>query len=251
MLLNLELTMESGQPPEFVWAREGGGGKYSRYLNGKKIYVWQEKGKLLATPGFERYAENFLRAEDDLNEIYKKISTDAVMRRAIEKYRGLRITRSGPWETLVCFICSINSNIPRIRKNVQSLMKNGEVISPEEMARGDLRACRLGYRCDYLQETARLVSSSFDLEKIGRMDYESAREALMELPGVGPKVADCVLLFGYGFLEAFPVDVWIARAMEKYYHKKTQKEIREFARERWGKYAGYAQQYLFCHARGL
>ncbi|MEW6329265.1 MAG: DNA glycosylase [Candidatus Micrarchaeota archaeon] len=250
MLLNLHLTMSSGQPPEFVWTLAKGE-RYFRYLNGKKIYIWQQNGKLLCTRGFEKYAENLLRAEDDLSAIYRMISTDAVMGRALEKYRGLRLTRSDPWETLVCFICSINSNIPRIRKNVQSLMRDGEILSPEEMARGDLSACRLGYRCEYLQETARLVSSSFDLEKIGRMDYEDAREALMELPGVGPKVAECVLLFGYGFLEAFPVDVWIARAMEKYYRRKTQKEIREFARERWGEYAGYAQQYLFCYARGV
>ncbi len=244
MLLDLRLTMESGQPPQFLWKREGS--KYFRYINEKKCYLWQDK-ELHHTPGYDGYINEFLRAQDDLEEIYGKIATDPVMKRAVEKYRGLRITKNDPWETLVSFVCSINNNIPRICKNVQSLMHKGRILSPEELLSRDLEACRLGFRARFLKEIAEMMPS-YDLTKIGRMDYEDAKAILMEFPGVGDKVSECILLFGYGFLEAFPVDVWIARAMERYYGVSG-KNAREYARKRWGPLAGYAQQYLYCHIR--
>lgn len=246
MILNLRLTMESGQPPKFIWSREGS--KYFRYVGGEKCYIWYDNN-LRCTKGFEEYVLNLLRAGDDLNKIYEKISTDAAIKRAIKNYHGLRVTLSDPWETLVSFICSINNNIPRIRKNVQSLMKDGRVLTPEEMLRADLSRCSLGFREKFLKETAGLMYS-YDLGKIGKLDYETAKKTLMELPGVGAKVADCVLLYGYGFLQAFPVDVWIQRAMEKYYRKKKPAEIRKFAGERWGSCAGYANTYLYAAVRG-
>ncbi len=245
MLLNLQLTMESGQPPHFVWCREGN--RYYRYLRGKRIEIWMEGEKLHCTEGFENYVREFLRLDDDLEAIYKKISTDEAMRRAIKKYRGLRLTRSDPWETLVCFLCSINNSIPRIRKNVQSLMKRGRIPGAEKISRCDLKRCRLGFREKFIKETARLAKS-YDFKAIETLDYETAREKLMTLPGVGPKVADCVLLFGFGFLEAFPTDVWIERAMKHYYGVE-KREVRQFAARRWSQYAGYAQQYLYCLAR--
>ncbi|MFH1773891.1 MAG: DNA glycosylase [Methanobacteriota archaeon] len=247
MIINLKLTMESGQPPNFIWSKDGD--KYFRYIGGEKCYIWEDNG-LRCTEGFEDYVLKLLRGSDDLNAVYKKISTDAVTKQAIKKYSGLRVTLSDPWETLVCFICSVNNNIPRIRRNVQSLMREGRVLTPEEILRADLSRCCLGFREKFLRETAELALS-YDLEKIGKTDYKTAKQVLMELPGVGAKVADCALLYGYGVLQAFPIDVWIQRAMEKYYRKKKPAEIRKFAEERWGSCAGYANTYLYAAVRGI
>ncbi len=246
MELNLEITMESGQPPHFLWNCENG--RFWRIVGGERRELWQEDGKLKWSEGFGEEAKHLLRSGDNLERICKAIGTDAVMRRAISRHRGLRITKNAPWETIVCFICSINNNIPRIRKMVQSLMVDGEVMPPEVMFAADLGGKKLGYRDKFLKATAE-AAMSYDLSRVGRMEYENAKEALIEFEGVGPKVADCVLLFGYGFLEAFPVDVWIAREMKRGYGLEGERAIREFAKKRWGKFAGYAQQYLYCSAR--
>jgi N-glycosylase/DNA lyase len=191
-----------------------------------------------------------LRTEDELETIYTEICTDDTLRKAIETYRGLRITKNDPWETLVSFVCSINNNIPRICRNVQSLTHGGRILSPEEIMGADLKECKLGFREDFLNRIAEMMPS-YDLDKIGRMSYEDAKDTLMEFPGVGDKVSDCVLLFGYGFLEAFPLDVWMRRAMRKYYGINKPREIKAYASKKWGPYAGYAQQYLYCAIRGL
>lgn len=243
MLLNLKLTMGSGQPPEFLWDREED--RYSRVIGGTRCQLWQVTG-LHVTRGFEDYAYRMLRIQDDLEDIYRHIGKDEHISRAIEKYKGLRITKNDPWETLVCFICSINSNIPSIRRNVQSLMHNGRVMSPEEIAKLDLKKYSLGFRGKYLKQTAKLVAQNgLELSR----NYHHAHAELQELPGVGPKVADCVLLFGFGHLQAFPVDVWIQRAVEKLYGVK--KNVREWAHDYFGDYAGYANQYLYLQARGV
>jgi len=241
--------MESGQPPQFIWTKVEKDGRaiYSRLVKGKKLELWVQDGKLMHTHGFEKYVHDFLRMDDDLVEICERISTDKKIKNAIGRCSGLRLTKSEPWETLVCFVCSINNNIPRIRKMVQSLMKDGEVMTPREMLATDLSTLKLGYRQKYLEGCAKLASEG-KLAKIGEIhEYEKAKEALMEFPGVGPKVADCVLLFGFGFTEAFPVDVWMMRAM-KGYGAKNEKHARELAKK-WGKHAGYAQQYLFHSTR--
>lgn len=247
MELSLRRTMESGQPPNFIWNFDGK--RYSRKVNAENLELWQDgTGKLHFTEGFDGYIHDFLRLDDDLIEIYSQIATDETMRAAISSCRGLRVTKSDPWETLVCFVCSINNNIPRIRKMVQSLMHEGEVMRPDEMLSEDLSGKRLGYREKYLRGCAEKVMG-YELEKINSMGYGEAFLALQEFPGVGPKVADCVLLFGYGFMEAFPVDVWIARQMRELYCAKNAKEARVIANKKWGAYAGYAQQFLFHAAR--
>ena len=244
--INLKLTMESGQPPEFLWNREGG--RYWRELHGKRCYLWQREGELFYEGCSSSYVREFLRLEDDLEEVYAVIAEDEVMARAVERFRGLRITKNDPWETLVAFICSINNNIPRIRRNVQCLLRAGRIPPPEELARAELSDARLGFRERYLKETATTVAG-MDFEEIGELSYAEAKQELMKLQGVGEKVADCVLLFGFGCLEAFPVDVWIARAMRAYYGIESVKDMRRFARERWHPYEGYAQQYLYMLVR--
>ena len=241
--------MESGQPPHFLWT--GDGSHYWRELSGKKIELKQTGGDATFGKPHERHASELLRAGDDLQEIYEAIATDGVMRRAIGKYAGMRLTKNDAWETTVAFLCSQNSNIKRIRQNVRGMLgKDGKVMAAEQMAKADLRKLNLGYREPYLKGTAAMVASGeFDLAGVKRLSYEDGREELQLLPGVGPKVADCILLYGFGKLEAFPNDVWIGRAMAKWYGAKTPRAVGEFAQKRWGALAGYAQQYLFSLAR--
>ncbi len=246
--------MESGQPPHFLWSRaDAQGNAYSRKIGGKEIVVEQKAGGLRFDKRYASHVNALLRAGDDLGKIAGQINTDAVMARALARFAGMRLTKNGEWETLVSYLCSQNSNIARIRANVQALCRNGSVIAPEEMAQmpsSELAKINLGYREGYLRESAKMVGSGeFDLMGLHKLDYGEAADELQKLPGVGPKVADCVLLYGFGKLSAFPHDVWIGRAMGKWYGVRTQKQVREFASQRWGPLAGYAQQYLFMLAR--
>ncbi len=251
MLINLSLTMESGQTPEFVWNKNGN--RYSRLVGGRLCEIWDDGG-LKFTPGFKGFVTDFLRSRDNLGRIYKKINTDKAIDEAVNRYRGLRITKNDPWETTVSFICSANNNTKRIRKNVQSLMAGGAIMTPAEILKSDISRARLGFREKFLKKTSRMVIGGHSLGEVGKMKYDEAIAHLTQLHGVGDKVANCILLFGYGFLESFPIDTWIRRTMIDNYFggKKTNDaRIRSLAQDKWGKYAGYANQYLFCYARGL
>jgi len=248
--------MESGQPPHFLWNRGDEEGRhYWRRLGEEKISIRQNAaGEMQASPGHAKHASKLLRAGDDLEKIYSTIAAeDAVMARAIEKFRGMRLTKSGEWETLVSFLCSQNSNMARIRNNVQMLLRDGSVLAPEEILQlppMQLKKINLGYREQYLLASAAMVAGGeFDLPGLHGLSCEDARAELQRLPGVGPKVADCVLLYGFGRLEAFPNDVWVGRAMQKWYGVATPRQVKEFAERKWGVLAGYAQQYLFMLAR--
>ncbi len=242
-MINLHLTMESGQPVEFLWKCSNG--VYERLLNGRVARIWQS-GDDVEFEGIDRrYVSWLLRLEDNLDEIYEVISTHKVMREAIEQFKGLRITRNDLWETIVSFIISINNNIPRIKKSVQILLDSSGKM-PTNFSEEVLRRAKIGFRERYLLRSAEMYSQGF-LSGIEKLGYEEARERLMQLPGVGCKVAECILLFALDRLEAFPVDVWISRAMKHYFG--VEKNILEFAREHWHPYEGYAQQYLYMKIR--
>ncbi len=245
MLLNLRLTMESGQPPEFLWQRRGS--RYFRMLE-TRAELWQEGGKLRYSGCSHEYVRRMLRLGDELEEIYGVLCRDEVLSRAVRSFRGLRLTLSDPWETLVAFLCSVNSNIPRIKRCVQAIMgmAGGRMPAPEVLVEAELKHARLGFREKFIRRSAAMVAEGA-LYGIEKLDFQEAKRELMNLPGVGEKVAECVLLFGYGFLEAFPVDVWIARAM-RHYFGVAPRRIASFA-ERWEPYQGYAQQYLYMLAR--
>ncbi|HLC32912.1 MAG TPA: DNA glycosylase [Candidatus Nanoarchaeia archaeon] len=182
----------------------------------------------------------------------------------INKYKGLRVMQRDPWETLVSFQCSIMSNIPKIRKNMELLAQAfGKEIVVDGQKRhafpnpGDIndlskiKACATGFRARYIHAANRMVTDAF-FEKLKKKKYEEAHEKLMDLPGVAEKVADCICLFALGKTEAFPVDVWIERVMQELYFNEERVKhdhMREFAKERWGKNAGYAQQYLYHWVR--
>jgi N-glycosylase/DNA lyase len=213
-----------------------------------------------------KWLTDYLQLELDLDQIIATFPKDEPMRQAIAACRGLRLLRQDPWECLASFILSSTKQIVQIRQIVATLCERyGEPIpapsgfgpicafpSAERLAglaEADLRACKMGFRAPYLLETARLASAGqCDLEALGRLPVEEARAALMRFPGVGRKIADCVLLFAYGFPTAFPVDVWVVKALRAlYFPRRRVKLVRlhGFAASHFGPNAGYAQQYLF------
>jgi len=225
----------------------------------------------------------YFRLDDDLPLIYSRIMKDRHMNEAVNYFRGLRLIRQEPWECLVSYLCATNKNIPAIKQMIFSLCKRfgtamrfeGEEFyafpKPEALAKAslkELRQCGLGYRAERVLETGKLVNSgNFNLEALKTMPYERAKEELLTLPGVGPKVADCVLLFSFNKLEAFPIDVWMKRIILEYYSQYFEPEfvakmrakkslspreyqtIHAFARKHFGVYLGYAQEYLYHHKR--
>lgn len=216
----------------------------------------------------EKDIQKRFRLGDDMEKIYKRISLDTNMDYAIKRYYGMRLTINDPWETTVCFIISQFNNVKRIRLIVRNIMQRfGDVVGkvgdneiysfPDsktlmEASDSELRALGTGFRSKYLVNAARFCTDNINLYKLNPNNYEKLKSRLMEIDGVGEKVADCIALMGYGNLEAFPTDVWIKRTMERLYFdskKVKPKEIHEFAEDYWGKYAGYAQQYLFHNAR--
>ena len=213
---------------------------------------------------------SFFRLEDDLESIYADISHDPRVAEMVELYRGLRLLRVDPWECMISFICSANSNLPRIHANVESVAErygrrmdvDGHVRytlpSPAELAEAGEAALRdlgLGFRAPYVASAARAVADgALDLESLRHMPYSEAHERLMELPGIGPKIADCILLHSLDQMEAFPVDVWVRRVLrERYFSGRKpppDREMAAWARDHFGPWAGYAELYLF-HGRRL
>lgn len=188
-----------------------------------------------------------------------------IVTRAIRALPGLRVLRQSPWDALLAFLCSANNNTARIRTLCLCLCDYGETRvfngmpargypSPEALANvsaQELRDRKFGYRADYIAKTAKMVADGFPLEKAKTLPYVEARELLMRLPGVGGKVADCVLLFGCGHEEAFPVDVWVERLLREWFGltATNRDKLSAIARERFGPRAGVLQQYLFHCAR--
>jgi len=195
---------------------------------------------------------------------------DEPMRAAVAACRGLRLLRQDPWECLASFILSSTKQIVQIRQITSLLCERyGQPLavapgwpaafafpSPASLARvteAELRSCKMGFRAPYLLATARLIASGqLELARLPTLPVERARNELLALPGVGRKIADCVLLFAYGFQSAFPVDVWVMRALQQLYFPRRRvrvQRLHQFAATHFGPCAGYAQQYLFHYIR--
>jgi len=271
--LDLESTLLSGQA--FRWQRSDGWYRGVVFGNVVKLRKRGDGLEILSTPDDEQSIEPIIRDyfgfKTDLQEIYNSFSCDTRIQGAITRYRGMRILQQDPWECLVSFICSSNSNIGRITRNIHDICVTfGRPISsgadtihafptPRDLADAgeDLMGrLRLGYRTRYISDTARVIADGrLDLISLREESYTDALEALIGLPGVGDKVANCVLLFSLNKPEAFPVDVWIHRALREWYLSDEEKnlsrpKIRLWAQKRFGRFAGYANQYLF-HDRRL
>jgi N-glycosylase/DNA lyase len=255
-------TLACGQT--FSWV-EVGDGWWEGWILGVPVRARQD-GRWVAIegPGLpkEPQIRRYFGWEHEWAEIRASFPADTWLAEAIAYAPGLRILRQEVWETLACFICSSLKQIGQIAQINRDLRRRlgREVVGGRwdfppvgrvwEAGEDVLRACRMGYRARHLHAAAgQLVRGEVDLAGLDRLPTDAAREQLMSLQGVGPKVADCVLLFSLGRLEAFPVDVWVERALRELYFKReknvTTARLREHSRTYFGPYGGYAQQFLF------
>jgi N-glycosylase/DNA lyase len=223
------------------------------------------------------------RLDDDIPEIFSCLSADPLIAKTISRGYGLRIMRQEPCQCMVSFVCSSNTNIIMIRKMLRNLSKKfGQRLSVDgrdfftfpsiktlhEAEISELRSCGVGYRAKAIKAVAKsIVNNDLDIPTLANRSYNEAKNALLDIYGIGNKIADCILLFSLDKLEAFPIDVWIARALERHYKsvigadcKTTLRPERKLTpsqysrisaimRQYFGRYSGYAQQYLYYYIR--
>ena len=214
--------------------------------------------------------KHYFQIDVDLAKIIRQFPPDPPLQNALAHCRGLRLLRQNPWETLASFLLSSNKQISHIAQIIEALAQcfqqpilvpKGEPSAwqfppPEAIADTSerrLRRLKMGYRAPYLREAAKAAAErSVNLTALDKLPYSAAKETLIQLPGVGPKIADCVLLFAYGKQEAFPMDVWVKRALEELYfqgRRMHQIQLQAFAAQHFAPFNGYAQQYLFHFMR--
>jgi N-glycosylase/DNA lyase len=278
-IFNLDFTLCCGQ--SFRWEKIGEW--WYGIVRDKVFKVRQVEGELQFEGVDQNFVMEYFGLYDDLPKILSKTAKDKHIKRAVEAFRGLRILRQDPWECLISYICATYKNISAIKQMLFRLSKkfgekrvfDGQELyafpEPSVLAKAstaDLAECGLGYRAKYVLETAKKIySGDVSLEELKGKSYMDARGELLNLSGVGLKVADCVLLFSLGKLEAFPVDVWVKRAVLRCYADHLEKEFVErisykssltkseyerlnfFGRSYFGEYAGYAQEYLYHFER--
>ncbi|MEM4239875.1 MAG: DNA glycosylase [Candidatus Woesearchaeota archaeon] len=253
---NLLHTLDSGQ----FFRHHLHDGWYYIVTREKVFRARQDGNKLFFEGASERFVRHFFGLDENYLEIMHQLSKDPALRIAIKKYPGLRIIRQDPWECTVGFLCSQFSNIKKIKKNMECIAeKFGKPVIfrgkkfytfPSPGALKDiakLKKCSVGFRAKYIAGVNARVSDVW-FAGLRKLTYKQAREKLMELPGIGEKVADCILLFSLGFTESFPVDVWMERVLKECYpeaKKMKLNQMGDFGRKKWGRMAGYAQQYLY------
>jgi len=280
---SLDHTLSCGQT--FKWEEQGDW--WIGVVSETALRIRQKDGALEFEASSKDVDSGFLwryfRLDDDLPMIYSKIMKDKHVKAAVNQFRGLRLIKQEPWECLISYICATNKNIPAIKQMIHNICKRfGRTINfegkrfftfpkPEALAKAtlsELRLCKLGYRAEFVLETARIMNKGdFNLEALRTVPYERAKKELMPFPGVGSKVADCVLLFSLDKLEAFPIDVWMKRVILEYYPQYFKPEfitrmstkkglstgeyktIYDFGKKYFGDYLGYAQEYLYHHKR--
>ena len=262
---DLGRTLDSGQV--FHWEKCGAG--FVGTIGSKATYVEQNGERLKFTGVTADAIAHYFALDHPLGEIRRTFPNDAAMCAARDFCEGLRIIRQPLWECLATFITSSMKQVAHIRQ-ISHMLRNrfGKALRVSDcvtasfpsasriakLTEQDLRNCALGYRAKNLLATAHLITSGeANLGRWGALSDDELRARLCTLPGVGAKVANCVMLFAYERLRAFPIDVWIERVlMEKYFprrRKVTTKELRDFCAAYFGEHGGYAQQYLFHHAR--
>jgi N-glycosylase/DNA lyase len=236
-------------------------------------------------PEIKEWEKQVFRLDDDIEKIIAGFSNDIIVSEAIRKYPGLRLMRQEPHQCMLSFVCASNTNILMIRRMLKNLSRKFGVkvmIDGKEFFTfptadslnkaniNELLTCGIGYRAKAIKAVAEgIASGKLDVKELTHTSYNDAKEQLLKIYGIGNKIADCILLFSLEKLESFPIDVWIARALSSYYgwvfseNKNKQKKkkiddkitfsqyniLSETIRNYFGKYSGYAQQYLFYYMR--
>jgi N-glycosylase/DNA lyase len=267
---DLAATLTSGQAFRWDWLD----GAWEGVVAGRWVRLRQDTNRILAETAMPvadwDWLRHYLQLEIELGKIFATFPPDDPLQTSVRSCAGLRLLRQDPWECLASFICSSTKQIVQIRQIIALLCQrfgrplpvpagHEPVHSFPDFARlaeaseSALRECKLGFRAPYLLGSARkLRDGGVDLAALHGMPLEEARAQLLQLPGVGLKIADCVLLFAYGFQRAFPVDVWIMRALRQLYFPKRRVKparLRHFSQTHFGPHSGYAQQYLFHYMR--
>jgi N-glycosylase/DNA lyase len=263
--IDLAKSLNSGQV--FHWIQHGKG--FVGAIDQEPCYLEQSGDQLLVSSDLLSHARRYLALDHRIDEIHRTFPDDPTLSAAVHYASGIRILRQPIWECLATFLTSALKQVAHIR-SISLLIRERfgrklEVAGtpvfsypgPETLAGltlADLQACRLGFRAANLLAAARMVAGDeIDLNGLAKLPSDEIRAALCRFPGVGDKIANCVLLFAFGRLEVMPIDVWIARVLkEKYFPKKSKVrpvDLTEFCQQYFGPYAGYAQQYLFHHWR--
>ena len=269
--INIHETINSGQI--FLWEN------YENVwfvIDGQDIIMARQTPFEIIT--FTKKLKNFFREDDNYEKILKNIIKDKIVKKVTKYYPGLRVTRQDPFQCCISFIISANSNIPNIRMRLQKLCRKfGTKVrfqkrdfflfpEPKRLANAtlqELKECKLGYRSKYVLDTSRAIAlGEINFDELKKYEYKKCKELLVKLPGIGDKVADCVMLFSLEKLEAFPLDTWVMKILQKYYSdnfgmdkknisKNRYENIHQDVLNHFGKYAGYSQQFLYKMERDL
>lgn len=267
---NLKYTLECGQC--FRWNKIDEN-TYIGVVKDRVLKVRQEGNKIFIKSDKEENLEKVVRYYFDLDRDYEKLEKKIVLiddniAKAVKNTSGLRNLNQDFFEMLISYIISANNNIPRISKSVNEISKRyGKEIefegqryylfpTPDELRDvtiDEFRECGVGFRDKYIYKTVEKINNKeIDLEQMQKLDTEKLKAALLSLMGVGPKVADCILLFSCARQEVFPIDVWVQRIMRRLYYNNeevSKNEILRYARENFGENAGIIQQHLFYNVR--
>ena len=263
-IINVENSINSGQV--FLW-RKNNDTWYG--VNGQDVLKITKSGNVKS---YQNSKTDFFRKRDDIEKIIKSISKDQVTKKAVKQYLGLRILEQDPFQCLISFIVSSNSNIQKIKNSLENISKkfgtkvnfeNQEFFlfpKPVKLAKAsinEIKSCGVGYRAKFIKEAANMVLlKKIDFKTLQKNSYQEAKEKICQIPGVGNKVADCVLLFSLNKLESFPLDRWMIRILEKYYSNRFHIETKTITEKQYGilhqkivnhfgPFAGYSQQFLF------
>jgi N-glycosylase/DNA lyase len=263
-VINLENTINSGQV--FLWTKQK---EFWYGINGQDILKINNLGKITS---YSNKKYDFFRNSDNMEKIIKSISKDKTARIAVKKYLGLRLVRQDPFQCFISFIVSSNSNIQKIKSSLEKItIKFGKKVQfdnnefymfpePKKIANAtiqEIQNCGVGYRARFIIDAAKMVEAKqIDFDYLKKSSYQDAKEMILSVPGIGNKVADCILLFSLDKLDAFPLDRWMIRILEKYYLEKFELETKSITEKQYnvlhekivkhfGPYAGYAQQFLF------
>ena len=262
--IDVDNSINSGQV--FLWQKS----EENWYgIDGRNILKINQSGKIKS---ISNKKTDFFRKNDDILSIIKSISKDKTIKKAVKEYEGLRIFNQDPFQCMISFIISSNSNIQKIKNSLEKISKkfgtkviiqNKEFFlfpKPENIAKAsinEIKVCGVGYRAPFIKEAAKMVTlKKVNFEYLKNSDYNETKRNLRLIPGVGNKVADCIMLFSLNKLDAFPLDTWMIKILEKYYSNEFQIKTKTITEKQYeilhkkivdyfGPYCGYAQQFLF------